>query len=116
MRITVERTGETLAGDAEVAGSVVRRLVGLIGRNEMPPGTALVLPGCRQVHTILMRFPIDVVFADTEWRVVRVVRGLGPWRVGPWCGGAFYAVELPDGGAEGVQVGDRLLIEGRGAD
>lgn len=111
MKITVERTGETLADDARAAGSLVGRLVGLIGRTDMPPGTALILPGCRQVHTALMRFPIDVVLADRGWRVVRVLRALDPWRVGPWCGSAFYAVELPAGSAAEVQVGDMLLVE-----
>ena len=32
------------------------------------------------VHTHFMRFPIDVVFLDSEWRIVSVVAALRPWR------------------------------------
>lgn len=116
MNIRVERTGRLLSSDARFAASLVSRLVGLIGRDRMEPGAALVLPGCRQVHTAAMRFPIDVIYADREWRVLRVTRNLGPWRVGARCPRAFYAIELPAGVADGVREGDLLLIDTQGCD
>jgi uncharacterized membrane protein (UPF0127 family) len=63
------------------------------------------------VMTYFMRFPIDVVFLDRDWRVVKVVHRLRPWRVA----GARHAVaalELPAGTAETsrLQVGDVLEL------
>jgi uncharacterized membrane protein (UPF0127 family) len=58
-----------------------RRLIGLIGRRSQPAGVALEIPRCRSVHTFGMRFPLDLVWLDGSRRVVRVDRGVPPWRV-----------------------------------
>jgi uncharacterized membrane protein (UPF0127 family) len=59
-----------------------------------------------------MRFPIDVVYADREGRVLKLVRGIRPWRAS-YCMGAKVALELPAGAIDraGVAVGDHLVIE-----
>ena len=40
----------------------------------------LVLRPCNDVHTCFMRRPVDLAFADSNGRVIKVVRGLAPWR------------------------------------
>lgn len=112
MRMTVWPGGEVLAEDVEIARSLFARLRGLIGK---PPGSVLVLPGCRQVHTFFMRYAIDLVCADIEWRVVRVRRGLGPWRIGPYCRDAAFTIELRAGSASSVGVGDLLEVVASGS-
>jgi uncharacterized protein len=64
------RDGEVLAS-LEVASSRRARSRGLLGRDGVDG--ALLLRPCRSVHTIGMRFPIDVAFCDDELRVIRVV-------------------------------------------
>ena len=110
MRITVKRNNAVLAEEAEVADTTTERLVGLIGRHEIPRGTALVLPGCRQIHTFLMRFAIDLVYVDADWRVLCTRRCISPWRFGPYCPKAAYAIELRSGtiSAVGIELGDQL--------
>jgi uncharacterized membrane protein (UPF0127 family) len=56
-----------------------RRLVGLIGRRSFEG--ALEIPRCRSVHTFGMRFALDLVWLDASRRVIRVDRGVPPWRV-----------------------------------
>jgi hypothetical protein len=114
MRIVVQRTGAVLADEAEVADTITRRLIGLIGRQEIPKGIALVLPGVHQVHTFFMRFAIDLVCVDADWRVLCTRRCVAPWRFGPYCRKAEYAIELPAGtiSVAGVEVGDQLEAEG----
>lgn len=51
---------------------------GLIGVEEMKSDEAYVFPGCRQIHTFGMRFPIDVVFLDRSFKVVRIYPELKP--------------------------------------
>jgi Uncharacterized ACR, COG1430 len=46
------------------------------------------------VHTGGMRFALDVVFLDARGRVLRVVRGVPPWRVVS-CPGAAAVIEAP---------------------
>ena len=63
------RDGDVLAA-AEVATSFGARIKGLLGRDGLDG--ALVLRPARSVHTIGMRFPIDVAFCDRELRVLSV--------------------------------------------
>jgi uncharacterized protein len=64
-----------------VARSFWARLVGLALLPEMPLDRALLLPRCREIHTVGMRFAIDVVFLDREGGPIEVVRSLPPGRV-----------------------------------
>ena len=50
--------------DAVVADSLAARLAGLAGLRHWPDRQALLLPCCRSVHTVGMRFPIDVAFVS----------------------------------------------------
>ncbi|HEV7758743.1 MAG TPA: DUF192 domain-containing protein [Acidimicrobiales bacterium] len=65
------REGEVLAS-LEVARSRRDRLQGLLGRDGIEG--ALLLEPARSVHTIGMRFPLDVAFCDADLTVVKVVR------------------------------------------
>jgi uncharacterized membrane protein (UPF0127 family) len=113
MQIRIERNGFMLAERAEVAEGVVARLIGLIGKGEMSSGSALVLPGCRQIHTFFMRFAIDLVCVDADWRVLCTRRCIAPWRFGPMVSDAAYAIELPSGTVtkSAIEVGDVLVAE-----
>lgn len=53
-----------------VASSFVRRLRGLMGTKQYPQQyDVLYFPRCRAIHTIGMRYPIDVVFLDSKGAV-----------------------------------------------
>ena len=88
-------------GTAFVARGVGQRLLGLMGLPALPPGSALLLPGCDSVHTLWMRMAIDVVFLDARGRVLAVRRSLPPWRV-TCCRGAAAVLEFPAGGADAL--------------
>ena len=78
-----------------VARSRRARLFGLALLARAPPaGCALVLPRCSSVHTAGMRFALDLAFLDSAGRVLRVVRGVPPWRVVS-CRGAAAVIEAP---------------------
>jgi uncharacterized membrane protein (UPF0127 family) len=71
------REGEVLAA-LEVAANWRDRMHGLLGRNGLDG--AILLRPARSVHTMGMRFPIDVAFCDKELVVLRTVC-LRPGRV-----------------------------------
>jgi len=64
--------------DARSFGS---RLLGLALMRELGEHEALLIPRCSSVHTLGMRFAIDVVFLDAGERVLEVRHHLPPWRV-----------------------------------
>jgi uncharacterized membrane protein (UPF0127 family) len=77
-----------------IASSWRQRLVGLAWRRSVPPGTGLLLPHCRSVHTFGMRFALDLVWLDAAGQVVRVDRAVPPRRVRS-CRAADSVVEWP---------------------
>jgi uncharacterized protein len=101
-----------MADDARLARTSGERRRGLIGRERLWPGGALIIPRCRQVHTFGMRFPIDVVFIDRSGSVVRVCRELSPRRLSPFVPRARRAIELEAGTVErtGIEPQDRIEI------
>jgi len=58
----------------EIAETRAERRRGLLGRAIIEPGTAMLFPNARSVHTLGMAFPISVVFLDRTSRVVGVER------------------------------------------
>ena len=69
-----------------VASTFAERAKGLIGVKSLPPGEGLLIPGCNAIHTFFMSMAIDATFLDRENRVVKVVRGIRPWRPFVWGG------------------------------
>lgn len=106
-----QRTDQALAERVEVAVTRRDRRKGLLGRSGLDPATALVIAPCFSIHTMFMRFDIDVIFVDEDGRVVKVVRDMAPWRIAldPT---AHAVVELPAGCLRDrqVTVGDRMYL------
>lgn len=72
--------------ELRVASKAGERLAGLIGSSAPAPGAGLLIPRCASVHTVGMRFPIDVVFvrrpaSGHEVEVLAIRESLPPWRV-----------------------------------
>lgn len=101
----------------EVATSAFMRARGLLGRAGLPPARALWLAPCRAIHTIGMRFAIDIVFLDRRSTVVALFAAVPPTRVvwGGWR--ARGALELAAGECArlGVRRGDALQMRPAGA-
>ncbi|HEY5461281.1 MAG TPA: DUF192 domain-containing protein [Deferrimonas sp.] len=113
MRV-VNRTREILLGDkVRTASTFLSRLVGLLGTAAIADGEGLWIVPCRSVHTLGMRYPIDVAFLDARGIVVGILGGLPPNRLGRVVRDARGALELRSGilAATGTAPGDRLEFE-----
>jgi uncharacterized membrane protein (UPF0127 family) len=107
------REGGDVLASAEVAHRVRERTVGLLGRRVPGEVTgALVLRPCRQVHTMGMRFPIDVAFCDRDGVVLRTVT-VPPWRVTRVVWRAGFVVEAAAGAFDRWQLrpGDAVEVK-----
>jgi uncharacterized protein len=103
------REGDVLAS-AEVAGRARERMHGLLGRDQEAMTGALVLRPCRQIHTLGMRFPIDVAFCDRDGVVLRAVT-VQPWRVTRVVWRSRFVVEAAAGSFERWQLREGDTIE-----
>jgi len=116
VRVVNRTRGILLGGKVRTANTFLSRLAGLLGTAEIGEGEGLWIVPCRSVHTLGMRYPIDVAFLDAGGVVVGILAGLPPNRIGPVFRGAAGALELPVGTvvATGTAPGDRLEFEGGG--
>lgn len=101
-----------VAERVELAMTPTSRFRGLLGRDSLEPGTALLLAPCSGIHTVRMRFPIDAVFCDADLKVLRC-QTLVPGRLPRPVRGARCCIELEAGAAEaaGIVPGARLRFE-----
>jgi uncharacterized membrane protein (UPF0127 family) len=106
-----ERTHKTVASKVEIAATRTTRRRGLLGRDGLDQASAMLLAPCTAVHTIGMRFPIDVVFVDRQGYAVKIVRNLRPWRMAIATAGRAV-IEMAAGSVDWGQVvpGDRLYL------
>ena len=111
VRVLNRTSGAVIAERAAVADTMWARFAGLQGKRELPAGTGLVLLPCSSIHMFFMFFPIDVIFASREGRVVRVGRRRRPWTIGPIAPSALYCVELPAGAAAGTELGQIIELQ-----
>jgi protein-S-isoprenylcysteine O-methyltransferase Ste14/uncharacterized membrane protein (UPF0127 family) len=114
LRASLRNGAAVLADRLRLADTHWTRLVGLLGTPALVTGDGLWLRPCRQVHTIGMRYPVDLAFLDADHRVVRTVDALPPGRVSPKVAEAESVLELPAGTLTraGVAPGVALAFEG----
>lgn len=79
------RGGAGIQFEVAIAGSTWARTVGLLAERGLEAGLGLLIPRCSSVHTVGMRFAIDVAFvrfppAGEPFDVLSVNADLRPWR------------------------------------
>lgn len=101
-----------LATKIRKADNFITRLVGLLKRSTLGPEEALWLMPSKGIHTIGMKFPIDVVFLNKNNIVLRIASGMVPYRVSGIQLRSYSVLELPNGTIKKshTEVGDQLEI------
>jgi uncharacterized membrane protein (UPF0127 family) len=112
-RLRNETRQQMLSTQVEVADTSLSRLIGLLGKSCLPEPHGLMIEPCNSVHMLGMRFAIDVLFLDKEWKAVAAYHRLKPFRISKIHLKAARAIELPAGTLErtGTIVGDQIVAE-----
>lgn len=110
----VNKTKGTTLGYADMADSFLSRFRGLMLKKNLERGLILKLPGGRSrrasgIHMFFMRIPLDIIFLDSQKRVVDAV-SIDPWKTYTPQAPASYVIEMGRGviGASKTQIGDEL--------
>ncbi|MFN0090078.1 MAG: DUF192 domain-containing protein [Acidimicrobiales bacterium] len=102
----------TVLASVEIADTLPERLKGLLGRRSIE-GVLLLRPA-RAVHTLGMRFPIDVAYCagDGDHLTVLKARTMKPHRVAAPVRRANVVLEAEAGALDrwGVRAGDCLVV------
>jgi uncharacterized membrane protein (UPF0127 family) len=116
--VLVNATKKTVVSDnCHFANTVLKRMVGLLNRGKLDKGEGLLLDRCHGIHTFGMRFPIDVLFLDKDFCVIRAVKALPPYRT---CvvKKSVYVLEVPVGALDTSRTGagDQIQIRTANSD
>jgi uncharacterized membrane protein (UPF0127 family) len=110
----VNKTKGSNLGNADVADSFFSRFKGLMMVKNLERSLILKLPSERSrrasgIHMFFMRIPLDVIFADSQKKVVDVVT-LDPWTTYTPIAAAKYVIELKKGKLKdsNTEIGDEL--------
>lgn len=112
LRVRNRSKGTVLAECADIANTSETRRTGLLKHDKLRPGEGLWIAPCEAVHTIGMKFPIDVLFLDKKRKVLKVRNDMQRWRMA-MCLRGHSVLELPSGTAAAMQTvrGDELEFE-----
>ena len=111
-RLENTRNGRVVADQLWGAFDSSTRKKGLLGRDSMPEGSAMLIAPSNAIHTFFMRFPIDIAFVARDGRIVSVRTALPAWRIA-FAVRAYAVVELPAGtlARSETAAGDVLSIQ-----
>jgi uncharacterized membrane protein (UPF0127 family) len=111
LRLVNARTGVEIARSVAGAFDSATRRRGLLGRDGMPSGEALIIAPTNAIHTFAMRFDIDVAFVRRNGEIVKLRAAMPPSRISIAIR-AFAVVEAPAGtfAAASTGAGDTLAL------
>lgn len=94
------------------ADSAVSRFRGLMFIHDISDDQALLITKCNWVHSLFMRFSIDVIFLDASLTVVKTIR-LKPYRLSMPVKNACSVLEVKSGLCTHFNIthGDRFIID-----
>ena len=97
MRLINQTKNTILAEDVFIANTPFKRIKGLLGKKVFLPDQAIILDPCNSVHTFFMRFAIDILFVDKDYKVVKALPKLDPNRITRIYWHSSRVIELPVG-------------------
>ena len=112
LTVAIPQKSVTIGSRIGLADTELTRLFGLLGKSGLEPGSGILIRPSSGVHTLFMRFPIDVVALDKSRCVIKLWPRLVPWRLTSVSFKTHSILELAPGQIEacGIQVGDQIVI------
>lgn len=112
MKVQISYRDKIISKDILIADTLVTRLIGLMFRKNLLGAEGLLLNPCNSIHTFFMRYNLDIVFISSENRVVKIIRGIKPWRMTWIYLRAKKTLELPAGKLpKDLEEGDFLEVK-----
>jgi uncharacterized membrane protein (UPF0127 family) len=108
-----EKNGEMIAEKVVFAHTWLSRLKGLLGTKSLSEDAGMWLKPCNGIHTMWMRYAIDVIYLTQENKISKLVSSIKPNRFCNGVKGTVSVLELKSGQIEKNEllVGDQLIFK-----
>ena len=110
MKLISTRTQAVIVENLRVANKPWSRICGLLFKPALTSNQGLALIPCNSIHSLGMRYAIDVIYLDKKNRVVKCSSDFKPNSLGPVVFKSRAVIEMPAGKLRGldIQIGDQL--------
>ena len=102
-------TEKTIIKNVKKADTFLSRLVGLLNRKSIRDDEGLLLVNCSSIHLFFMKFTIDAVYLSNNMKVL-YKETIKPWRIGKNVKKCAHILELHEGKAIYISVGDIIVF------
>lgn len=109
MLIKMQITDDTIIPEIYVADKYIKKLMGYMFRKR-PHYNAILFTGCNSIHTYFMKFPIDVLFLDYKYQVMKYCEALEHGNVVMPIKGACYVLEGRAGLFKDIKIGQIINV------
>lgn len=92
------------------ADTFLSRFIGLMNRKSINMNEGLLLINCSSIHCFFMKFTIDVVYLSKDMQVL-YKETIKPWRIGKIVKNCTHVLELAEGTANDISVGDFIVFK-----
>ena len=111
-QLEIHDSGKIVVERLHVADRFWSRFRGLQFRRVFPQGHGILLAPCNSIHTMWMRFAIDVAMLDRKGEVLAVRQAVLPWRL-VFARAARMPYWRHPAGTLSLAAGDRLVLRSR---
>lgn len=104
-------TDATLLKEIQVADTFMTRLKGLMGKHKLLENEGLLIKPCNSIHTIGMKFSIDVAFIGEDNVVKYIILDMRPFKLSPIIKGSKFVIEAnSETFKDKLNIGDKIEI------
>lgn len=99
-----------LSSEIILADSFKTKLIGLLNKDSLDNDEGLFLKNCSSIHCFFMKFTIDAVYISKDMKVLykEIIK---PWGIGKLVKNCCHVLELAEGMAKDIEVGDYIILE-----
>jgi hypothetical protein len=101
---------ELILENVSIADSFYSRFKGLMGKKNINVNQGLIIKPCNSIHTFFMKFNIDIVFIDSNNKVVDIYLNLAPRKISKIYKNAKFVIEGKAGSLVKLKKGDQIKI------
>ncbi|MBI4020231.1 MAG: DUF192 domain-containing protein [Candidatus Aenigmarchaeota archaeon] len=118
MKIRNLTTGKIIAEDADLADTYWKRIKGLMFRQTGSMLFTFKKPGFYGIWMLFMRFPLYIIFLDSQMRVIDIAENARPVSLNPKTWRTYYPekpakyiLEIPNNRKlDGIKIDDRVSM------
>lgn len=77
----VAKDGEIICHQMLVENNLFGRMKGLMFSSELPDCDGFLINPCNSIHTFFMRYALDVIFLDRNFKIIKIIYNLNPWKM-----------------------------------